>query len=452
MNIWVALVVGACFARWTVKSMRYGFGLATIATWQMVLSMVFPSGFWHGPAPVVWYSPVSATNDEFKYAIASVHTSKPRFAIDTYQWDVLSSGKLQYTRANEAHVRFGINTIAQNGGLHIGMLARDIAGNLDAIMQNVEALSLFLPTVSVTFFENDSVDGTRQKIKEWQARPKRGGLSVHLLDCPGVVDCKLQLAHRYRDVNSKLQKMALFRNRVAEYITANVSKGRGWMLVADSDLDANWSPLGIITAIGKYPGNAIASRGLMLWPSTFGTIALPYDLMAFQQTHGTYSVLSGLHSLFAMVLAGGGLSQPSDALSPFKLAIAVASDYADTPRRVASAFNGLSVYPIPQIARLNATYSAGNGYDCEHLAFSRYFNDVVIDPVWTVQLTPESPGGPTGRAALAIYLQVMQKAIFWPVAAVTLVTHAFAHAAVHASFVVWFKHGRECHKPQIGIF
>ena len=75
-------------------------------------------------------------------------------------------------------------------------------------------------------YENDSVDGTREAIKNWAATAS--GYKVDLMTCEeqGDVDCKLQQVHRY-DQNgefiSAVGRMAEYRNQVQEYITKNYS-------------------------------------------------------------------------------------------------------------------------------------------------------------------------------------------------------------------------------------
>lgn len=431
MNIWMALVLAACGVRYGMSSMRYGFTLAVVSVLQTLLCLFFPSALFHFPGAML-YKPIPADTPDFRIAALSVQLGKPLFGIDQHQWDVLSSGTLRRSPHSEADVRFGIDLVKANGGLHIGMLARNVAGNMDAIKTNVKAMAMFLPSVTVTIFENDSTDGTRERFKQWRADTKKSPISVHLMECPGVVDCKLKRGHRYNSVGSSLQRMASYRTLVTDFISANVSKGHGWMLVTDSDLNANWSPLGFFAAVGKSPGNAIASRGIMLWPGTLGSMTVPYDFMAFEFRKSPTLVM--LHSAFKALMTAGGLQLMGDVLSPFKLMLIRMMDYDGTPQRVVSAFNGLSVYPIPHIVRVGAKYTAGpSGYDCEHLSFSRYFNEIVLDPVWTTKLHPANPGGPTGYAVFLLYMQAMRKAVFYPCAAVTLGLFAVAHAAVHAS-------------------
>lgn len=442
MNIWMAIITATAFVKMGVPSVRYGFLLALFAVVHCTLSIWFPSSYWHIPATITWYMPISADSLDYKYAYLSVQPDEKYFAIDKYQWKTLSNGHMKQTIENERLVRFGINTIEKNGGLHIGMLARDVENNMEAIQNNVEAISMFLSHVTVTIFENDSSDNTRHLFRQWQETnidKKHSKIAVHLLECPGTKDCKLNLAHRYGNVNSKLEKMATFRNIVKDYILKNVSNGKGWMAVVDSDLNAHWSPLGLFAAIGRNPGNAIASRGLMIMPGTLGTLALPYDFMAFQPRHDSFRIINWIHTMYRKAMEAGKLVLLADVLSPFKIIMVTILEHDGIPKRMQSAFNGISIYPLYQIDQLNATYSAGRGYDCEHLAFSSNFNDIIVDPVWTTKLIPESPGGPSGYRAFVLYMKAMQKAIFWPASMLTVTLHAASHAFVHASLTLFIK-------------
>ena len=76
--------------------------------------------------------------------------------------------------ADVENVAEGVN-VAQNGGLIINIMARDTAAGIPAFISNVDALAPFFGgKLSVVIYENDSVDGTRDLIKEWRDKVRNG--------------------------------------------------------------------------------------------------------------------------------------------------------------------------------------------------------------------------------------------------------------------------------------
>jgi len=138
-------------------------------------------------------------------------------------WLVLSNGLLsKYNPSDVAAVNAGLK-VAQSGGLVFTILARDVAHEIPALIQNVESLAPFFNgRLSVVIFENDSVDGSREVFETWAVTTKNR-YKVDLITCEdlGSKDCKLHEAHRYDSMGdevSAIGKMGDFRNWMNDYI------------------------------------------------------------------------------------------------------------------------------------------------------------------------------------------------------------------------------------------
>ena len=109
-------------------------------------------------------------------------------------WLLLSNNLLsRHKLADVEAVAKGVN-VAQNGGLIINIMARDTIGAVPTLIKNVEALSpFFRGKLAVVVYENDSVDGTREAIKNWAA--SASGYKVDLMTCEEEVRAGKSRSH-----------------------------------------------------------------------------------------------------------------------------------------------------------------------------------------------------------------------------------------------------------------
>lgn len=117
----------------------------------------------------------------------------------------------------------------------------------------------------VVLFENDSIDKTKQILKKWQY--KREHIHV-LLDNFNIVTIPLS---RNISVNrffsrTRIEKMALYRNKYFEYIEAN-NLSADYVIVVDLDVE-KISLSGILNSFGKtQEWDAITANGYIYSPS-----------------------------------------------------------------------------------------------------------------------------------------------------------------------------------------
>merc|ERR1719198_402474 len=76
----------------------------------------------------------------------------------------------------------------------------------------------------------------------------------------------------------------------------------------------------------------------------------------------------------------------------------------EEPYEVASAFNGLTIYPMNVLRERGdkAKYDAGpDGQRCEHVGFHLSLSETMyVNPKWKMNLRVNKPGGPTGSRAI----------------------------------------------------
>lgn len=337
-------------------------------------------------------------------------------------WRTLSAGQLSsYNSEDVRRVRRGLQYAQEeSNGIVFGILARDTVGAVLPLRQNVESLLQFFNNkVSVVIFENDSVDGTRDALKEWAATAK--GYTVNLLSCGEVnPDCRFHESHRYLAENegdfltsSAIGKMPQFRQRVLDYILAEAElKDFSHMLVVDLDLEVSISPLGILHCLGTLPNKAVAVSSKMPSPGTLGSILAPYDVGAlrFLPTVDNQRALD-IHEKFC------GLSPPGDrwrfechsvSIMQWMLLYDITAASSE-PYPMESAYNGAVIYPMALVRRSGAKYDSGtDGQRCEHVGFHISLDEpVYVNPRWSFNVNLRHPPGPNGETSTKGIMRVL---------------------------------------------
>lgn len=386
-----------------------------------MLCSIFPAWHWHMAA--IFFYNVPKMENVVKATEGICPSYGGDMCLSNDAWLILSNGLLsKYKRDDVEAVANGVN-VAQNGGLVINIMARDTIDAVPSLIQNIEALSPFFKgKLAVVLYENDSIDGTREAFKAWQASAT--GYKVDLMTCEdqGDVDCKLKQIHRYDqqgDMLSAVGRMAEYRNLVQSYITKNYSpKEYSHMMVTDVDLAISLAPLGIMHTLGTIGEHApVAARGLMMIPGAMGTLYTPYDYSAFRPiVNDDNRYLRSWHDWFCELAPPGSRWRNNcDVMSPFNMlhVLAMDTEFVSTPYPVISAFHGATLYPYKQIIDTDPKYDDGDdGQRCEHIGFNialtdennweknadtaNYATEMYISPKWTLHLDPTRPGGPTG--------------------------------------------------------
>ena len=399
---------------------------------QALLQMALPSLLWN---PGSWgrYKVYLPKNIESSTAGGCFTKASGRdnhempLCLSEKQWDELSSGTLSsYSSDDVDAVMRGLDYLqSESGGLIINALARNVAHSIPALRQNIEGLLPFLDgnDLSLVVFENDSNDGTRDAFKKW-AKEEADGKSrynIDLISCgKSNPDCTLNVMDRYENMPSfgnpkasGVGKLGDFRQVVMNHILETPAYDKySHMIVLDVDIGTSISPLGLLHTLGlnkaelsqKY---VIASASVQLWPGTFGTIRPPYDFSAFRPLPTERNErLRNMHQSFCELMpAGDRWRNMCEASSPMQLMLVQSNNdeivnHGERPYEVASAFNGMTIYPLPLIRDKGdlAHYDAGDDNQrCEHVGFNLSLQDVMyINPKWKMNLKPNKPGGPTG--------------------------------------------------------
>ena len=399
---------------------------------QTLLQMAIPSLLWN---PAIWgsyriYLPNNIAPSEAGGCFSKIDRDNMRDAplcLGENQWQELSCGTLSsYNPEDVGTVIKGLEYLqTQSGGLIINALARNVVNSLPALRQNIEGLLPFMDgkDLSLVIFENDSNDGTRDAFKQWAQEEAEGQsrYNIDLISCgESNPDCLLNVMDRYENMPSfgnpkasGVGKLGDFRQIVMNHIlTTPAYEDYSHMIVLDVDIGTSISPFGLLHTLGlnnaelsqKY---VIASASVQVWPGTFGTMTPPYDFSAFRPLPTERNErLRNMHQSFCELMpAGDRWRNMCEATSPMQLMLVQTNNddivnHGDQPYQVASAFNGMTIYPLSLIRDRGALahYDAGDDNQrCEHVGFNLSLQNVMyINPKWKMNLKPNKPGGPTG--------------------------------------------------------
>ena len=136
--------------------------------------------------------------------------------------------------------------------LIICSLLRDTVWMIDSVKKHCERLGSEFADYAVVIVENDSSDGTRDKLIQWADNNKR----VHILGCQQVNqrECHLQMRRTIDHDKAvwRIQKMVNLRNIYMNYIASNsVLSKYDYILMWDMDIDGEYYLDGVGTT-GYY--------------------------------------------------------------------------------------------------------------------------------------------------------------------------------------------------------
>lgn len=228
--------------------------------------------------------------------------------------------------------------IAARSSVAIVGLARDIAGILPATIERIEHTGRAFDHYHVIVVENDSVDGTKDVLRQWQER------------CPAIIlhleDNGREHLHGFEQ--ARVVALAEYRNRCRELVRKHCPHV-DYVIVIDMDAWGGWSLPGVINGIGwhaRLPGAAcMASTSLFTHPGIIldgKRTWAHYDNWAYRWLGWEWRI----GPWFSFWLPPPGAP----------------------PVRVNSAFGGLAIYKTAPY--LECTYSGENG-DVEHANFHR---------------------------------------------------------------------------------
>lgn len=276
------------------------------------------------------------------------------FNIDPYFYDSVNIGK----------------NIIKSKKIAICGLARNVYSISPNFMDKLIQLGIDFKEYKIVIFENDSIDNTRNIIKQYQLYNN----NIILLDCcdDGSCDCKLNHIHPKvigEGSKKRIDKMAYLRNKYLNYIKHNLSD-YDYMLVIDIDITGGIYMNGYYSTFSK-DWDVITARGLRQIPGTYGYINSIYDPLAYIPYNDTYI---------------SGYNKDRYSIHYNELKSFIKYNIGDPLIPVKSSFNGIAIYKIKDI--LDIEYDSKTR--CEHIDFNFKLcnkdKHIYIDPSLILQV------------------------------------------------------------------
>jgi hypothetical protein len=245
-------------------------------------------------------------------------------------------------------VKMGYQTM-KNKTLVIGGLCRNIADKVDSLEKRIDHLGSFYKDYRCVIFENDSTDGTRELLKNICNKNNK----IILIDCPEALDCKFNeigATHFGMRSQSRMKKMAMYRNRVLDHIKQNYNY-YDCVAVLDLDIKGPINIDGVAHSFGTYnKWDSISAYGIHGGALILGS-QVYYDSLAYKDIDENYNVSDKILDIIPITLS----------LSRYKI--------GDESFKVKSGFCGLSFYKMDVFNdSRNINYTPkDNNYICEHI-------------------------------------------------------------------------------------
>jgi hypothetical protein len=234
-------------------------------------------------------------------------------------------------------------------------LCRDVRLHLPRTAARMERLGSMFDRYRVVFFENDSIDATREFLFDWQLQNPRVDILSETAGAPTFPRSRsLERAHW----------LARCRNRCRERVVEQFSD-YDYVIVIDTDLPGGWSYNGVSHSFGGDEWDFVGSYGLQrrLDRNAGGPRYVHFDIWAFHPARGTAARKLIDHSKLSL--------RRGEPLLP-----------------VESCFGGLGLY---RMACMKAVEYGGA--DCEHVIFHQRlrqagFGKLYLNPSQIVLYTP----------------------------------------------------------------
>jgi hypothetical protein len=236
------------------------------------------------------------------------------------------------------------------------------------------AVGEMFQTYHVLVVENDSTDGVRQKLTDWQLESPD---NVTILGCGiNVERCIIGTEHylNHEDVRTRIVNLASARNVYLEHMRTHFSH-YDYIMICDLDLCAHLSLEGLHTAMELLSSNnsynaitansrrSLYRRGPLLeYYDTFAYLPLGREIgFTDNASKRQWDKDGKLH-------ARHGIS--------------------DDPYEVASGFGGCTIYKVKALLNPTITYHAGkeNRYGCEHVYFNEHISGIYFVPAMLFEI------------------------------------------------------------------
>ena len=281
-------------------------------------------------------------------------------------------------------VHAGYDT-AKNKTIVICALARNIMSSLPLNQTRLELWGQIFKDYRIVIYENDSTDGTREALLQWQSNNSK----VYVLPCglsvDPVQDCKYKEKVLYDfgfNSQARMSKMANMRNLYLNYVKTHYAHF-DYMMVYDIDISGPMNNDGMMIPFAEeHQWDAICANGISPIPGLCGMVNSHYDLVAFIDLEDPYDINKNLNGVdvitgpYIRMLFNKGLNVDRS-LYPVK-----------------SAFGGATIYKIPSILPKSVQYNSD--YGCEHISFHKLMADngagrIFINPSGVILVGRQGP-------------------------------------------------------------
>lgn len=159
-------------------------------------------------------------------------------------------------------------------------LVRNSSYHIKKMRLKIETLGKYFKKYHILIFENDSSDGTRNILKEWEKENK----NLTILDCCTLGNCNCKLNWKkatFDGVHSKsrIDKMRMMREYMLNYVKKNFLDW-DYSIVMDFDLEGSIFKDGFFTSFSYNNFDVIFGSGLTSFPFLLKNYML-YDSWAF---------------------------------------------------------------------------------------------------------------------------------------------------------------------------
>jgi len=163
--------------------------------------------------------------------------------------------------------------IAKDKRVAIVGLARNIGQILNKTMARIERTGEMFRDYRVIIFENDSIDDTPMRLRNWA----RDNVRVHAIS--ETLDDPINPGTRCLD---RATRMANYRNKCQDYLL-NTFPRFDYVMLVDTDLPGGWSYDGIANTMGQPEWDFMGSNGIIFknWRNIHRK-PLYYDVWAFR--------------------------------------------------------------------------------------------------------------------------------------------------------------------------
>ena len=253
-------------------------------------------------------------------------------------------------------------SIAKNSTLNICFIARDCKEQIKKNMYIINKIGSLFKDYKIIIFENDSIDGTRDFIKNLIKKNRK----IYLIECD-VPDCILNNKKGYdygQFSRNRISKMGYYRNK---YLEEALKTNYDFTMVLDIDLDySNFNINNFIYTLSKYEiWDGVFMNTRINLPGTFGLISVSYDAQAFSKDNiGCNYFKSSFHYLKDIIYSYIILWRLGN------------QDFFP----VDSAFNGLGIYKTRKL--IHSSYSNNGKIPCEHCYLHNNLKNLYISKKW----------------------------------------------------------------------